>query len=114
MHLRSFQQWSSAFQRFILFSSYQPNSNTTARILLAQINHANMTLILQTLFTRTEMLYDAYTLQFVQLLSLIKTLVSIGNAFCGNSQGSAPSFEEGIIVPLGFIIVKCRHFPVRK
>ena len=60
------------------------------------------------------MLYNTYTPEFAHLLSLTEKLVSIADQSRRKSRTSAPSFEEGIIVPLSLIIMKCGHLPLRQ
>jgi len=112
MHLQRLQQWSIAFQRCVLSTTDIHSTKVLPTVLLAKINHATVTLMLQTLFAATEMLYDAYTPQFAHILSLTEALVSTTSR--KKLHPSAPSFEQGIIVPLSFIIMKCRQVGLRK
>jgi hypothetical protein len=54
--------------------------------------------------------------QFTHLLSLIENLhlMSIPPKSSYSKDSSTLSFEQGIIIPLFFIILKCRHLPLRQ
>jgi hypothetical protein len=116
LHLQRLEKWFDAFKNSTLAGEFEQGSKKGSSILLAQIDHAYITLILQTLFPNSEMLYDEYMSQFTHLISLIENLhlMSIPPKSSYSKNSSTLSFEQGIIIPLFFIILKCRHLPLRQ
>lgn len=116
-HLNRLKHWHEAFQHLIPRSCPKQDPATRSSILITQIDHANITLLLKTLFPSEEMVYNTHNPEFSYLLGLIETLISIPDppGFAGSSLRSrAPSFEQGIILPLCFLSLKCRDLPLRK
>jgi hypothetical protein len=107
--LRSLQHWQAICQR--TFTSSYEAEDKRELIALAQLEARSLLAVnsLQTLFTTSQMIYDAFRPDFARMLSLATRLIQ-----------SAPqklfvySFDTGVIAVLLYLVLKCRDTGIRR
>lgn len=107
--LRQLRSWHRAIQNSpaSIFESQNPRQTAAMRHLY--MYHQTMTLLLETLFTQSQMVYDRHDSCFERILSLAEQLIR-------NSQhmGRIIFFDMGVMAPLFYVILKCRNLPLRR
>lgn len=95
-----------------------PNAEMELGLIITQINCEIFTLVFSSVFTRTEISYDAHYAKFERMLTLLESLPVVsdsGPAGAGKPLGQKTiSFEWGVIPPLYFIVVRCRDPCLRR
>jgi hypothetical protein len=69
-----------------------------------------LSIILKTTLSGTEMMFDEYTSEFEQMIILAESIINSHNA----DNISALSFDMNIILPLMFLVLKCRVLRLRR
>ena len=111
--LEKLQEWHFTFQNtpFDFFSSTK-NPMTTAGILLLQLHHVVACKVAQTAFWSSEMAYDELMADYQRIISLAEELIrETGSMWIGNP---IIYFDIGVIEPLFFVSIKCRHPIIRR
>lgn len=100
LHLRQFRQWQAAIRNSppSTFKEFDPRQATAVSLL--HLHHKTVSILLETLFTPSQVIYDLYDTSFEQVLSLAKYLIH-------NSQniGLIVFFDRGVIAPLFYVIL---------
>ena len=76
---------------------------------LLRVYHKTVTILLETLFTQSQMIYDRYDSCFDEILTLARCLIR-------NSQhmGRIIFFDMGVMAPLFYVVLKCRNLTLRR
>lgn len=121
-YLHSLSLWQAAQQKSPAhtFKSL-PDTRQTAAVALLNLQHSCVTILLETLFTPSQMIYDAYDDSFTQMLYLADKLLLHQHHCSTSSSTSVPAsprkiifFDMGVIAPLFFVILKCRTLTLRR
>lgn len=108
--LNQFQNWQRSIKNSpaSIFQSLDPRQ--TAAMCLLHMYHKTLTIFLETLFTRSQMIYDQYDSSFDQVITLAEQLIN------NNSQYMSLIifFDMGVMAPLLYIILKCRNLALRR
>jgi len=78
---------------------------------LLKVQHLAATIRASTLFYRDELAYDAFTVQFKEIIDIAQSIITI---VTGNGQVLGFAFDLGIVQPLWFTACKCRHPVLRR
>ncbi|KFY15632.1 hypothetical protein V491_05605 [Pseudogymnoascus sp. VKM F-3775] len=103
------QQWSNEFDRLVDF--LPPDDRNT--IVLLRMYHMTMTIMIATGLYGQETLHDEHH-------GLYESIVELGKSLFGQDKAVATMdgyifcFETGIIFPLFFVAIKCRHPFIRR
>jgi len=111
--LEKLQEWHLTFQNtpFNSFSSTE-NTKTTAGVLLLQLHHIVSCKLAQTAFWSSELAYDELMADYQQIISLTERLIrETGSIWIGTP---IIYFDIGVIGPLFFVSLKCRHPIIRR
>ncbi|KAH7354523.1 hypothetical protein B0T11DRAFT_246245, partial [Plectosphaerella cucumerina] len=90
-----------------IFESQNPRH--TAAMCHLHMCHKTVTILLETLFTQSQMIYDRYDSCFDRILTLAEQLIQ-------NSQhmGRIIFFDMGVMAPLFYVVLKCRNLDLRR
>jgi hypothetical protein len=101
--------WQTSIENSPALRSDSPNSRRTAAMCLLRVYHQTVVILLETLFTQSQMIYDSYDRCFNDILTLAEQLIR-------NSQhmGRAIFFDMGVMAPLFYVILKCRNLELRR
>jgi Fungal Zn(2)-Cys(6) binuclear cluster domain len=105
-HLNLLREW----QESIKNSQFRSlNSRQTAAMSLLYLYHKLVSILLEALFTHSQMIYDQYGASFEQVLTLAEQLIH-------NSQNMRLIifFDMGVMAPLFYVILKCRNLALRR
>lgn len=105
------EHWAEAFN--VLTSSFDPSASFVdlyASTVL-QLYHLIVYIWISTCVDKSETVFDAYLAEFASVTSLAETLLAKGSA-----TNALPhfTFEMGIIPPLYFTAINCRHPTLRR
>ncbi|KAI9732549.1 MAG: hypothetical protein M1834_003884 [Cirrosporium novae-zelandiae] len=106
------QRWKATFDLFLCSRSYGLNDKDLRASTLLRIYHLTMSIILASGFSAAiEAVFDTFTSSFQTIVSLAASL-----AAQGSQDNRIPSFslDMGIIPPLYYTIIKCRHPRIRR
>ena len=107
--LEQFRSWKEAIKNSPVsaFSSTDPRQ--TAAMCLLHIYHQTATILLETAFAQSQMIYDRYDDHFDEILTLAGLLIR-------NSQyiGRLIFFDMGVMAPLFYVVLKCRNLSLRR
>jgi len=107
--LDQFQGWQGAINHSPAIVPESPNPRQNAGMCLLHMYHKTVTVLLETLFTQSQMIYDHYDSCFDQVLTLADQLIR-------NSQhmGRIIFFDMGVMAPLFYVVLKCRNLALRR
>jgi hypothetical protein len=105
------RNWSVNFENLMNHSPESMKDQRGPRLL--RVHHILATIFLAVSETGQECMFDRYVSQFETILELLDLIMSHEN--CGKDS-NLPSFslDTGIIPPLFFTAIKCRHTKVRR
>jgi hypothetical protein len=108
-HLNQLRKWQGAIKNSpaSIFGSLHPRQ--TVSMSLLHLYHKIVSILLETLFTDPQMIYDQYDASFEQVLTLAENLIH-------NSQNMRLTifFDMGVMAPLFYLILKCRNLALRR
>ncbi|KAN0098436.1 hypothetical protein V8E51_014099 [Hyaloscypha variabilis] len=107
--LNQFQNWQTSIENSpaSIFQSLNPRQ--TAAMCLLQMYHKTLTIFLETLFTRSQMIYDQYDSSFGHIITLSEQLINRNS----QSMSLIIFFDMGVMAPLLYVILKCRNLALR-
>ncbi|OBT44386.1 hypothetical protein VE00_07052 [Pseudogymnoascus sp. WSF 3629] len=103
------QQWANEFDRLVAFLP-EDDRNT---IVLLKMYHTIMTIMIATGLYGQQILHDEHHGLYGHIVALGKDLFDQQRA-TGSKDGYVFSFEPGVIFPLFFVAIKCRHPLIRR
>lgn len=103
------QQWENEFDCLVVFLPAE-DRNT---IVLLKMYHATMTIMIATGLYGQETRHDEHDGLYENIVTLGKSLFDHRRA-AGSMDGYIFCFETGIIFPLFFVAIKCRHPLIRR
>jgi hypothetical protein len=108
--LNQFQNWQRSIKNSPVSIFQSLNPRQTAAMCLLHMYHKTLTIFLETLFTRSQMIYDQYGSSFDQVITLAERLIN------NNSQYMSLIifFDMGVMAPLLYVILKCRNLALRR
>ncbi|KAH6661583.1 hypothetical protein B0J14DRAFT_611993 [Halenospora varia] len=108
-HVAQFRSWQGAIKNSPASTFTSLNPRQTAAMRLLHMYHKTVTILLETLFTHSQMIYDQYDSSFDQVLTLAEQLIH-------NSQHMGPIifFDMGVMAPLFYVVLKCRNLALRR
>ncbi|RDL37040.1 uncharacterized protein BP5553_04473 [Venustampulla echinocandica] len=109
-YLQRFEQWHVAAERMIANSSNSQDAPHTSGIDWLRLYYLLISLSLKTVQRVHEMVFDDYTAEFERMVELCERLL------CEPKAETRPllCFDMGIILPLMFLILKCRVLRIRR
>lgn len=107
--LEQFRNWQSVIQNSPASTFKSRNARQTAALCLLQIYHRTVVILLETLFTDSQMIYDQYECSFTQVLTLAEQLINTSQRF-----GLFICFDMGVMAPLFYTVLKCRNLALRR
>jgi hypothetical protein len=106
---KSTSKWKGAIKNSpaSIFESLNPRQ--TAAMSLLHLYHKIVSILLETLFIDSQMIYDQYDASFEQVLTLAENLLH-------NSQNRRLIifFDMGVMAPLFYLILKCRNLTLQR
>lgn len=108
-HQDRFRQWQEAMKNSPASTFKLLSSRQTAAVGLLQIHHKVVTILLETLFTQSQMIYDQYDSSFDQVLTLAEQLINTSQ-----HRGHIIFFDMGVMAPLFYVVLKCRNLALRR
>ncbi|KFY74229.1 hypothetical protein V499_05727 [Pseudogymnoascus sp. VKM F-103] len=106
---RVLQQWANEFDRLVVFLP-EDDRNT---IVLLRMYHTTMTIMVATGLYGQETLHDEHHGLYEHVVALGKILFD-QQRVAGLTEGYIFCFEPGVIFPLFFVAMKCRHPLIRR
>jgi hypothetical protein len=85
------------------------NPRQTTALCLLHIHHKSLEILLETLFTDSQMIYDEYESTFGKILTLAEQFINHSQ-----QMRSIIFFDMGIMAPLYYLILKCRNLALRR
>ncbi|KAE9362684.1 hypothetical protein N431DRAFT_424500 [Stipitochalara longipes BDJ] len=108
--LNQLQNWQRAIKNSPASASQSLNSRQTAAMCLLQMDYKTLTILLETLFTRSQMIYDQYDGSFNQIITLSEQLINSNSQY----MSLIIFFDMGVMAPLLYVILKCRNLALRR
>ncbi|KAH8588198.1 hypothetical protein B0O99DRAFT_555468 [Bisporella sp. PMI_857] len=108
--LDKFQDWETSIKNSPASIFQSHNAQQTAAMCLLHMYHTTLTIFLETLFTRSQTIYDQYDSSFSRVISLAQQLIN------NNSQNMSLTilFDMGVMLPLFYVVMKCRNLALRQ
>lgn len=107
--LGQLQSWEGAIENSPASTFASTSPRRIAAMCLLRVYHQTVTILLKTLFTQSQMVYDSYDSCFEEVLTL-------GDRLIRNSQhmGRTIFFDMGVMAPLFYVVLKCRNLALRR
>jgi hypothetical protein len=104
-------RWYASFKLLLEQADLEHDSDDKARAVFLLLHFKSSNLLLQTALTTDEMIYDDYTTEFSELISLAALLIKMIDS---KSRTAKWIFDLGAIMPLYLIALKCRVSGIRR